>query len=245
MSFYRQGPNRSYGSGARFGVPGLTPMVKILLITCGAVWVLQLLLEIAVRFSLIPWLGVIPALVIRGFVWQPFTYMFLHSTAGIGHLLFNMLLLWFLGGDLERHWGSRAFLRYYLVCGVGAGIIITVLGLFSEQGRMTPTIGASGAIYGVILAFGMIFGERIILFMFMFPMKARTFAWILFAVAFFSSLTGQSSGVSHIGHLGGMVVGYLYLKRAWRFGEFYRELKWKLTRRKFKVVPKDDDRWVN
>jgi membrane associated rhomboid family serine protease len=96
-----------------------------------------------------------------------------------------------------------------------------------------------------MIAYGIVFANRPILFMMIFPMYARTFAWILFAFAFFSTWSASSSGVSHVAHLGGAITGYLYLKRAWRVGDFYRELRWKLRRRRFKVMPPDDDHWVN
>jgi len=192
----------------------------------------------------------VPALVIRGWIWQPATSMFLHDPGNLFHLLFNMLMLWMFGGELERHWGGRAFLRFYLVCGVGAGLFATVIGLFGETARYTATIGASGAVFGVIMAYGMVFSERVVLFMMIFPMKARTMALILFALAFFYTMSaGIGSGISHVSHLGGAVVGYLYLRRVWRVGDFVRELKWKIRRRRFKVMSPDDrddpDRWVN
>jgi membrane associated rhomboid family serine protease len=156
----------------------------------------------------------------------------------------NLLILWMVGGDLERHFGGRRYFTYYTVCGVGAGLFVFVAGLLTEPGL--PTIGASGAIYGLLLAYGMVFSERVILFMLIFPMRARTLSWILFAIAFVSAWGQSTSGVSHIAHLGGMIVGYLYLKKAWRLSDLYREIRWKLRRRKFRVTsPGDDDRWVN
>jgi membrane associated rhomboid family serine protease len=152
------------------------------------------------------------------------------------------------GSELERLWGPRAFLRYYLVCGVGAGIAAVVFGLFVPGGWTSQTIGASGAIFGLIVAYGVVFAERTILFMLIFPMKARTLAMIMFAIAFISTIRPTGGNVSHISHLGGAVVGFLYLKRAWRVGDFYRELRWRIRRRRFKVMQSqqdDFDRWVN
>src|SRR6185436_8891615 len=102
------------------------------------------------------------------------------------------------------------------------------------------TIGASGAIYGVILAYGITFAERIVLFMMIFPMRARTMTLILFVLAFLSNLSQSRDRVSHVAHLGGMVVGWLYLKRAWRIGDFWREIVWRVRRRRFKVMPPND-----
>ena len=252
MSYYRQGPFRPGGSGMHIGVPPVTPYLKAIMIACGAVWLVQVLLTyVAFRpagLSFEELFGVVPFLVTRGMIWQPFTYMFLHDPLGPMHLLFNLLFLWMFGGELERYWGSRGFLRYFLICGVGGGVFITLLGL--AAGAMhQPTIGVSGALFGLIAAYGMIFGERTVLFMLLFPMKARTMAMILFAIAFFYTFTGSGGNVSHVGHLGGALTGFLYLKRAWRVGNLYRELRWRLRRRRFKVMPRetkdDSDRWVN
>lgn len=249
MSYYRKGPFRPGGSIGGLGVPSLTPFVRALIIGTSAVWFVQLILLRAGLVDLSRFLGVVPAAVIRGAVWQPLTYMFLHSPGDAFHLLFNMLLLWMFGGELERHWGSHAFLRYYLVCGAGGGLFATAMGFLPGGLPGVPTIGASGAIFGLFIAYGMIFSERTILFMLIFPMKARTMAMIMFGITLLYTLTQPAAGVSHIAHLGGAVVGYLYLKRIWRIGELYREMKWKFQRRRFKVMPSNDrddfDRWIH
>jgi membrane associated rhomboid family serine protease len=242
------------------GVPPVTPYLKAIMIACGAVWLLQVLLN-AVGFQLAGLsfeqiFGVVPWRVVRGMIWQPLTYAFLHDPLSPMHLLFNLLFLWMFGGELERFWGSRAFLRFYLVSAIGGGVFITLmgftgrwLGFGSPEALGAATIGASGALFGLIMAYAMIFGERTVLFMLLFPMKARTMAMILFAIAFFYTFSGSAGNVSHVGHLGGAVTGYLYLKRVWRIGDFYRELRWRLRRRRFKVMsqePRDDrDRWVH
>ena len=258
MSYYRQGPFRPSGSGVRFGVPGLTPYIKLIMIACGVVWLIEFLLAMvlggrpegaATFWEIIRLFGLVPELVVERFrVWQPLTYMFLHDPGEIFHILLNMLMLWMFGGELERHWGSKAFLRYYLVCGIGAGILAIPYGYLVGT-PAAVTFGASGAIFGLFVAYGMVFAERPVLFMLIFPMKARTMAIIMFAMVLFYTITQPRGGVSHIAHLGGGLIGFLYLKRAWRVGEFYRELKWRVRRRQFKVMPKDDgndfDRWVN
>lgn len=245
MSYYRHGPHRPSGVG--IGVPGFTPLVKKIVIACGAVWLLQFALYNGAGITLAPWLGVVPARVVRGWLWQPLTYMFLHDPQNPIHLLFNMLMLWMFGGELERYWGPKGFLRYYLVCGAGGGICATILGLvFGDIHALIPTIGASGALFGLFVAFGTVFARRTVLFMFFFPMQARTMALILVGLSFFFLLSQPGSNVAHIAHLGGALTGYLYLNRAWKIGEFYRELRWKIRRRKFKVTSRDDpDRWVN
>ena len=259
MSYYRQGPFRPPGSGVTIGIPPVTPSLRLIMIVCGAVWLVQILLGFTGfhvgNLSFEGIFGVVPALVIRGFVWQLATYMFLHSPDSIMHILFNLMFIWMFGGELERHWGSRGFLRYYLVCGVGGGVFIVAMGMANAllgaapASAYTPTIGASGALFGLIVAYGMMFAERRVLFMLVFPMKASTFSMLMFAIAFFFTFAGEGGNISHIGHVGGAVVGFLYLKRAWRLGEFYRELRWKLRRRRFRVTPRDDrddfDRWVN
>ena len=232
----------------RIGIPSLTPMVRKIMIVSAAVWLVQVIASFGLGLPLEPWLGLFPVLVVtKGMIWQPVTYIFLHAPGAPFHLIFNMLMLWMFGGELERFWGARAFLRYYLVCGVGAGIFVIVVDL--ALGYTTLTTGASGALYGIFLAFGLVFSERTILFMLIFPMKARTMALIMCGLTLFYTLTGPyQGGVSHLAHLGGALVGFLYLKRAWRFGEFYKELRWRMLRRKFKVTSKKDDdfdRWVH
>jgi membrane associated rhomboid family serine protease len=246
MSYYRNPPYR--GSGVPFGLPAVTPVNKALMITCGVVWAVQLVVAmIPGAPDLQGWFGVVPGMTAHGAVWQPLTYMFLHSPRDPFHILFNMLVLWMFGGELERHWGGRRYLTYYLVCGVGAGLLVTLQAVLRGDPRalLTPTVGASGAIYGLILAYGVTFADRIVLFMMIFPMKARTMTWILFAIAFLSNLSQSPDGLSHIAHLGGMVVGWVYLKKAWRIGEVFREIRWKLRRRRFKVMPPNDDRWIH
>jgi membrane associated rhomboid family serine protease len=247
MSYYRTPPLRPSGSGVYLGLPSVTPVNRNIMIACGIVWACQVLLY-ATAHTDFPsyWLGIVPGQVLlQGWIWQPFTYMFLHSPNSLSHILLNMLMLWMIGGDLERHWGPRRYLTYYLVCGAGAGVFVTIAGWLA--GTNQPTIGASGAIYGLLLAYGIIFSERILLFMMIFPMRARTMSWILFGIAFVSTWAQSASGVSHIAHLGGMVVGYLYLKRAWRLGEMFQSLRWWIRRRKFRVLPprKDDDPWIH
>jgi membrane associated rhomboid family serine protease len=215
------------------------------MIACGVVWAIQFVLwVVADRFDLSPWLGLVPVRVAHGWLWQLVTYLFLHAPTSILHVVFNLLAMWMFGGDIERHWGGRKYLTYWLVCGIGAGLCVTAFG--APRGVVTPTVGASGAIYGLILAYGSIFAERRVLWSFLFPIKARTFAWIFFVIAFVSSLSQPGDGVSHLAHLGGMVVGWLYLKRAWRVDRLWNEILWRIRRRRFKVMPpKDTDRWVH
>jgi membrane associated rhomboid family serine protease len=183
----------------------MTRMVKLLLIANVALFLLTGLLRVELR----PLFGLTPYLVLHGMVWQLFSYMFLH--ADLGHILFNMLALWMFGVTLEQTWGSRRFLRFYLICGIGSGVTV-VLASVLFSGQATTTIGASGAIYGLLLAFGLMFpNARVLAFLF-FPMPARYFVILMGAISFYMAAAGSGGTVSHIAHLGGLLVGYLYLK---------------------------------
>jgi membrane associated rhomboid family serine protease len=154
--------------------------------------------------------ALVPETVVHSFtIWQLVTYMFLHG--GISHILFNMLTLYWFGPDIERTWGFQRFLKYYFVCGIGAGICVLLVDILSGN-TMSRTVGSSGAIYGLILAYGLLFPDRTILFFFIIPMKVRHFVWIMGLLAFYFSISGDNSGVSNVAHLGGLLVGYLYIK---------------------------------
>lgn len=250
MSYYRQGPSRPPGPTFGVGVPGLTPMVKRIMLLCTGVWLFQLVAALGFEIDVSRLLGVVPIDVVGGMVWQPVTYMFLHSARDPFHLLFNMLMLWMFGGELERLWGGAAFVRYYVICGIGGGLGAVLLGLWAGGIHAAqPTVGASGAIFGVLVAYGLVLADRPILFMLIFPMKARTMVWIMVGLNFFYLLTQAQAGgnVSYIAHLAGGLTGFLFLKRIWRFGELYRELRWRVRRRRFKMVPPrdPDDGWLH
>jgi len=200
----------------------LTRIAKMLIIINVSIWVVgvlivqQMIIGEPVLFN---WFGLIPYKLINDFwVWQPFTYMFVHSTS-VMHVVFNMLLLWWLGSELEQRWGSRFFLTYFLVCGVGSGFLYSFCMLmyyFMSNNHLAlqmPVVGASGAIFGLLLAYGMIFGERVVYFMMMFPMKAKYFVMLLGAMEILTMMDSGLSGQSaNLAHLGGIVVGYLFLK---------------------------------
>ncbi len=141
--------------------------------------------------------------------------MFLHGS--LWHIAFNMLALWMFGSQLEFVWGARRFIQYYFFTGIGAGITNAIL----QPHSSTPIIGASGAIYGLLLAYGMFFPNRQILIYFLFPMKAKHFVILFGAIELLSSmplLGNLSDGVAHLAHLGGLLFGFLYLKRIpWRW----------------------------
>jgi rhomboid family protein len=174
-------------------------------------------------------------------LWQVATYMFLHT--GVWHLLFNMLSLWMFGTELERIWGPRYFLKFYFVTGIGAGVLTVLFALlpfsFANVVYRSNVIGASGAIYGILLAYALYYPDRPILMSFLFPVPAKYFVMIVGALAFLSSVDSRS-GVANATHLGGLIVAYAFLKsaRAHPLSELkYRYLKWKINRvrRKFDV----------
>ncbi len=181
---------------------GLTPVIKKLMITMGAVFLLQMVVSRWMSF----YLGLVPILVWKKyFLWQPFTYIFLHG--GITHLLFNLLALWMFGGELEGYWGSRKFLFYFLFCGIGAGVCTV---LFSPY-QFFPVIGASGAIYGILLAFGWLFPNRPIFIYFLFPIPAKYMVILYGLIELFASMEGTGGGIAHLTHLGGLLFGLLYM----------------------------------
>ena len=221
-----------------FGVAGrVTPGIKWIIIANAAVFMLQTALRLLHREGIEGIFGLVPARIFGDlWLWQPVTYMFLHTTDWLGHLLLNMLMLWMFGTEVERAWGTRRFLFYYFLCGVGAGVV-TALVL-----RDSLTIGASGAIYGVMLAYAMMFPNRTVVFMFMFPMRAATMVLLCMGIQVYA-LLNLRDGVAYIAHLGGLLFGYLYLKRAWRVREFFGDLRWRLRRRRFKVVERERRRY--
>ncbi|WP_369933363.1 rhomboid family intramembrane serine protease [Xanthomonas tesorieronis] len=149
-------------------------------------------------------------------IWQLLTYGFLHG--GFSHLLFNMLALYMFGGPLEQTWGNKRFLTYYLVCVAGAGLCQLLVGwwMVSNGGDPYPTLGASGGVFGLLLAFGMLFpNQRVMLLFPPIPMKARTFVIVFGALELIMGFTGWQPGVAHFAHLGGMLFGWLLI-RYWR-----------------------------
>lgn len=148
-------------------------------------------------------------------IWQLVTYSFLH--AGVMHLLLNMYALWLFGARMENVWGSRAFALYYFFCVIGAGLVqLFVATQSAAHGGIYPTIGASGGVFGLLLAFGMTFpNERLML---IFPpviLKAKWIVIIYGVIELWAGVTGTMAGVAHFAHLGGMLFGYILL-RYWR-----------------------------
>ena len=146
--------------------------------------------------------------------WQLVTYGFLHDLRGLQHILFNMFGLWMFGRDLERLMGPRRFLTYYLTCVVGAGLVqLIVAGM---QGGLYPTLGASGGVFGILLAYGMAFPNRTVMLLIPpIPMKAKYFVIGYGLLELFLGVSGLSPGVANFAHLGGMLFGFILLQY-WR-----------------------------
>lgn len=228
-----------------FGPGPLTPVIKAIVYANIAMFLVS-----AVAPAIIPIFGLRPVEVVTELrFWQPVTYMFLHG--GVFHILFNMLILWMFGTELERTWRSEYFAKYYFVSGVGAAVTTIVLSFtpfFGDGVYFSLTIGASGAVYGVLLAFALYFPHRPILLFFFFPVPAKYAVMIMGGISLYSAVGSGGGGVAHTTHLGGLLAGYLYLKggRLQVSSEIkYRYLKWKLdrTRRRFDVYTggrKDD-----
>lgn len=224
-----------------FGGGNVTPAVKFLLIVNVGVFVFQTVIGASLEQQLTFYFGLVPPLVLQNlYLWQLFTYQFLHG--GLFHLLFNMLAVWMFGCELERRWGSNFFLRYFFVTVIGGGFLNTVF----LPTQMVPSIGASAGVYGILLAYGLIYPNRIVYFYFLFPIKMKHFVWIIGAIAFYNSLSSGQSGIAHLAHLGGMIFGYLYLRTGnpWeRFKDYLDRRRLNRLKKRFQIIPggKDDD----
>jgi membrane associated rhomboid family serine protease len=231
--------SRSFGPGG-----SIPPVVRALLIANVAIYSFQLVAEALAKTRLDQIFGLVPYDVTHHFfVWQLVTYMFLHG--GLLHLGLNMLALWMFGSELEATWGSERFTRFYFVTGIGAGLCSVVTGWNS----FIPIIGASGAIYGLLAAYGILFPDRTLLLYFIIPVKAKWFVLILGLITFWSSLAASGSGVAHVAHLGGMLFGWLYLRiggmgpgihlRSFDFKAWREARRQEALRKKFRVYYRD------
>ncbi len=213
-----------------------TPAVRALLIANVAMFLFQTIARALVQVRIDRLFGLVPYEVVHHlFLWQLVTYMFLHG--GFLHIGFNLLALWMFGTELEALWGTRKFLRFYFVTGIGAAIATTLV----TPNSYVITIGASGAIYGLLAAYGLLFPDRVILLYFVLPIRAKYLVLILGLITFWSSVAATGGGIAHVAHLGGLVFGWLYLRgpRWPRFGVPFRGAyqKWKRERlrKKFRV----------
>lgn len=226
MPYYRGQPSNPFGGFWTKGVVSKLVIINI------AVFMLEIFLS---NTNFIVLLGLSPRLVLtRGFVWQLITYMFLHG--GFWHLILNMFIIWMFGSQLEAVWGGERFLKYYIICGIGGAVFSFI---FAYN---TLVIGASGAGYGILLAYAVLFPYNQIYVWGIFPVRARTLVIVLAAIEFLSGISGRD-GIAHFAHLGGMAAGLLYMRtdhRAWRFWNRLREI-FKGVPIRIKLREKDDE----
>lgn len=231
--------------------------LKWLLIANVGIFVLEFVLRASHIETLFQDLALVPAQVVQTYaIWQIVTYMFLH--AGISHVLWNMLALWLFGIALERTWGTTRFLRFYFTCGIVAGLTV-IAAAYLFGGTYVRTVGSSGAVYGVLVAYGVTFPDQTILFGFLIPIKSKYAVMIMCAIVFLQSYMGVmggggGSGVAVMAHLGGLVCGYLLLRGKRLRTQLARPVvtsynHWKLQRakKKFEVYlrKQDRNRWTH
>ncbi len=229
----------------RFGGP-LTPMVKRLMIANGIIFLGQQIIGLISPGSIEFFFGLSHVGFIQEFkIWQLFTYMFFHG--GWLHIIFNLLALWMFGGELEQIWGGNLFLKFYIYTGLGAGVFISLMNyyIFVNYNANPVTIGASGALYGILLAYGLTWPNREVLLYFLIPVKIKYLVIVYGLIEFFgtlSSVSGKAGGISHIGHLGGLVSGFIFIiykskfsssNKQGFFSRFFRKIK---NRNKKKVI---------
>jgi membrane associated rhomboid family serine protease len=222
------------GRRAMFSPWPLTPAVKTILISCGAIWLACVVFVQWAEWPL-PYevLRLEPDRVIVSLeVWRLATWIWVHDPGGLYHVLLNGLFLWMFGGSLELAWGSRAFWKYYLICGLGSGGVVLVFGAIFDPA--TPVVGASGAIYGLVIAWVFVNPERPVWLFGLFPIKGKHFALIPIGFALADFLL-RAPGVSHAAHLGGMAIGALLITGYWRPGKLAARLRYLWLRRRLKV----------
>lgn len=245
------------------GADWVTPAIRQIFYVITGVFLLQTML-LVLHPPFYQWFllqfGVVPYdFVFRFKLWQPVTYIFLHG--GVFHWFLNLLVLWMFGCDVERMWGRKKFLQYFMVTGVGAGLCVVALKILASMGGMTRsdsiTIGSSGAVYGVLMAAAVLFPDRQV-WVFPFPVTIpmRPFVFIMGLIAFFGSLgAGNNDGVSDVAHLSGLLIGWAHLRRGTYFfsvKNIFLDWKQRRLRRRFEVYqrrhrepPSQPDNWLN
>lgn len=206
--------SRRFGGTGGFGFSlDLTPVVRRLLVANFAVWLVQLVFGLSGSARFEDWFALDPDRVLPWRPWQLFTYMFLHSAPGPGHggnpmhLLINMLMLAVVGGPVERQLGPRRFWRYYALCGLAGGVLTLV------PPFRAPTVGASGAILGVLVAFGLFYPDTpMFVFFFFPPVPAKLVVLFLALLNLLSAATAMRDGIAYMAHVGGMAAGYCMLR---------------------------------
>ncbi|MFQ6674478.1 MAG: rhomboid family intramembrane serine protease [Fidelibacterota bacterium] len=217
----------NFARGNYFRPRLFTDAIKLLVSINFAIFILQTISgQERVLFQLF---GLVPRNTWSQFmIWQPLTYLFFHG--GIWHVLINMFVLWMFGSELEMFWGKKEFLKYYFLTGIGSGLVTVFVNLNSS----IPVVGASGAIYGVLLAYALLFPNRYVYLYFLIPIRVKYFVIFIGAMAFFSSLNPGYSNISNLTHLSGMVIGFFYLRGNVRWSlvkDFLAERKEEVKRR--------------
>lgn len=189
----------------------LSETIKKLLFIYIGVFVVQMAVDQFFGGNLRGWFALIPTQVLGGKIWQVFTYSFLH--ADVMHLVLNGLVLAFVGSDIEALWGTKKFLTFYFFCSTLAGLfyLLVQLAVWNPLYLSLPMVGASGGIYGLLLAYGILFPDREMLFMMLFPMKAKQFVWVLAGIEFLQALFSGQGGLGAVAHLSGLGAGFIFL----------------------------------
>lgn len=187
----------------------LPPATRWMVLASFGGWVL----EMGFGGTLNYYFGLVPALVTdSGWIWQIFTYIFIH--AGFWHFLFNAFMLWMLGSAIEPVLGTRKFIVYFMFCGAVAALFTVAF----SHGSLRPVVGASGAIYGLLYAFAALYPDQTIYMYFLFPMTARQFVYLMAGLSLVLSFSTPNSGVANFTHLSGLAAGWLYFKAPLWFG---------------------------
>jgi membrane associated rhomboid family serine protease len=244
----------------------VTSAIQWLLIANIGIFFFEILLRTFWGVSAYNWFilafGLVPSAVTHGLrIWQPFTYLFLHDASTIWHILTNMFVLFMFGRELELVWGRTRFLQYYFLTGVGAGLINVIVNtvpvFWGHPPSDVPTIGASGAIFGILLACAILFPDRqVIMFPIPIKMTMRTFVIVMTVFEFLGTFGLGGSNISHICHFGGMLVGWIYLRRGsflYSVRNTVTDWQYKRNRKRFDVYinkhkkepPSRPDNWVN
>ncbi len=201
--------------GLSIGPGAISPFIKLILLSNVAIYLIQMLANLHLELIF----GLTPAKFFAEFpnlLFQPFTYMFLHSE-GFWHIFFNMFALWMFGTEIEFTWGRKSFAKFYLLAGL-SGAILT---LIFQSGLPVPVIGASGAVYGVLIAYWLLFPQRYLYIYFLFPVKVK---WAIPGFMILGFLAGGAN-IAHFAHLGGAIFGFIFVKAGWRFFRFGKVLK--------------------
>lgn len=248
--------SRSRTTGISLSFPGFPPGVKWLIIANVAVFLLGIVTSSSATIAgTLSTLRLVPIAVVEHFaVFELATYLFLHGS--FSHIVWNMLALWMFGAEIERAWGTKRFLQFYFFCGVGAGICVVIANYIAHTPG-TATIGASGAIFGILLVYAMMFPNRTILWGFLIPIQVKWFVLIIGTISFISAIYGGNSGVSEFAHLGGLLFAYIYMKMprgvhfdvAGPLRRSYRDWRLRRAKKKFQVYLRkqrsDRDPWVH